>query len=84
MANDRSYRSQMLLSLAGAALIVLITILIVTLNLGEGLDPEEIEQREERREERFEERQERLEEQREEGADAGRLERNSAVGFTAL
>ena len=72
MAQESSHSIQVLLSLIVAAVIVAVTIAIVTLNLGEGLDPDEIELRQERREEQVDERQERIEEQQDEGEETQR------------
>lgn len=62
MTDERSHLGQVILSLIGAVVLIAITIAIVTLNLGRGLDPEEIELRQEQREEQREEREEREEE----------------------
>ena len=62
MTEETSHVKQVLLSLAVAAAIVLATIAIVTMNLGRGLDPEEMETRQERLEELQEMREERREE----------------------
>ena len=67
MTEQSPHPRQVMLSLLVAAVIVLSTIAIVTMNLGRGLDPEEMETRQERLEELEEMRQEQREEQREEG-----------------
>ena len=67
MTEERSHAQQVLLSLVVAAVIVLATIAIVTMNLGRGLDPEEMEIRQERLEELDEMREERREERQKEG-----------------
>lgn len=67
MTEESSQTQQILLSLVIAAVIVLATIAIVTMNLGRGLDPEEMETRQERLEELDEMREERREEGQKEG-----------------
>lgn len=67
MTEESSQTQQILLSLVVAAVIVLATIAIVTMNLGRGLDPEEMETRQERLEELDEMREERREEGQKEG-----------------
>jgi hypothetical protein len=52
-------------SLIAAALIVLLTVALVTAKIGPGLDSTELREREERQEERLEQREERQEESRE-------------------
>jgi hypothetical protein len=66
---SRSYSRQVVGSLVAAALIVLLTVALVTSKIGPGLDSTELRERDERREERLEqqeERREQREEQREE------------------
>ena len=59
MTESNTFRKQVLASLVAAVLIVAVTIAVVTANLGRGLDPDEIEERQEQLEERREEREER-------------------------
>jgi hypothetical protein len=63
---SRSYSRQVVGSLIAAALIVLLTVALVTTKIGPGLDSTELREREERREERLEQREERREERLEE------------------
>lgn len=67
MSEERSHAKQVMLSLVVAAVIVLAVIAIVTMNLGRGLDPEEMEIRQERLEELDEMREEQREERLEDG-----------------
>jgi hypothetical protein len=65
-SSSRSYTRQVVGSLIAAALIVLLTVALVTTKIGPGLDSTELREREERREERLEQREERREQRLEE------------------
>ena len=64
MAETPSHRRQVVGSLVAAALLVVLTVALVTAKIGPGLDSTELREKEERQEERLEQREERREEGR--------------------